>query len=107
MKEVESLVYTVSDVAKLFKCKETSVYNMRDKGTLHQLKGVAGVRFSKKEVESLVGLDDEYTPIAFRKMKVEVDRLQQENNRLKSEIKKITSQMLVIVGNELWNWFGW
>ena len=101
MKEVESLVYTVSDVAKLFKCKETSVYNMRDKGTLHQLKGVAGVRFSKKEVESLVGLDDEYTPIAFRKMKVEVDRLQQENNRLKSEIKKITSQMLVIVGNEL------
>lgn len=74
---------------------------MRDKGTLHQLKGVAGVRFSKKEVESLVGLDDEYTPIAFRKMKVEVDRLQKENNRLKSEIKKITSQMLVIVGNEL------
>lgn len=74
---------------------------MRDKGTLHQLKGVAGVRFSKKEVESLVGINDEYTPIAFRKMKVEVDRLQKENNRLKSEIKKITSQMLVIVGNEL------
>lgn len=74
---------------------------MRDKGTLHQLKGVAGVRFSKKEVESLVGIDDEYTPIAFRKMKVEVEKLQQENNRLKSEIKKITSQMLVIVGEEL------
>ena len=98
---MDSLVYTVSDVAKLLKCTETSVYNMRDKGTLHQLKGVAGVRFSKKEVESLVGLDDEYTPIAFRKMKVEVDRLQQENNRLKSEIKKITSQMLVIVGKDL------
>ena len=97
----DSLVYTVSDVAKLLKCKETSVYNMRDKGTLHQLKGVPGVRFNKKEVESLVGLEDEYTPIAFRKMKVEVEKLQQENNRLKSEIKKITSQMLVIVGNEL------
>jgi hypothetical protein len=98
---MESLVYTVSEVAKLLKCKETSVYNMRDKGTLHQLKGVAGVRFSKKEVESLVGLDDEYTPIAYRKLKVEVEKLQQENNRLKSEIKKITSQMLVIIGNEL------
>ncbi len=98
---MDSLVYTVSEVAKLLKCKETSVYNMRDKGTLHQLKGVAGVRFSKKEVESLVGLDDEYTPIAYRKLKVEVEKLQQENNRLKSEIKKITSQMLVIVGEEL------
>ena len=101
MSEVESLVYTVSDVAKLFKCTETSVYNMRNQGILHQIKGVAGVRFSKKEVESLVGLDDEYTPIAYRKLKVEVEKLQQENNRLKSEIKKITSQMLVIVGNEL------
>ena len=98
---MDSLVYTVSDVAKLLKCTETSVYNMRDKGALHQLKGVAGVRFSKKEVESLVGLDAEYTPIAYRKMKVEVEKLQQENNRLKSEIKKITSQMLVIVGEEL------
>ena len=98
---MESLVYTVSEVAKLLKCTETSVYNMRDKGTLHQLKGVAGVRFSKKEIESLVGLDDEYTPIAYRKLKVEVEKLQQENNRLKSEIKKITSQMLMIVGEEL------
>ena len=98
---MDSLVYTVSDVAKLLKCTETSVYNMRDKGTLHQLKGVAGVRFSKKEVESLVGIDDEYTPIAYRKLKLEVEKLQQENNRLKSEIKKITSQMLVIVGKDL------
>ena len=96
-----SLVYTVSDVAKLLKCTETSVYNMRDKGTLHQLKGVAGVRFSKKEVESLIGLDDEYTPMAYRKLKVEVDSLQKENHKLKSEIRKITSQMLVIVGEDL------
>lgn len=101
MSEVESLVYTVSDVAKLFKCTETSVYNMRNQGILHQIKGVAGVRFSKKEVESLIGLDDEYTPMAYRKLKAEVERLQEENNKLKIGIKKITSQMLVIVGEEL------
>ena len=98
---MDSLVYTVSDVAKLLKCKETSVYNMRNQGILHQLKGVAGVRFSKKEVESLVGLDDEYTPMAYRKLKAEAERLQEENNKLKMGIKKITSQMLVIVGEEL------
>lgn len=85
---MESLVYTVSEVAKLLKCTETSVYNMRDKGTLHQLKGVAGVRFSKKEVESLVGLDDEYTPMAYRKLKAEVEQLQAENKKLKMGIKK-------------------
>ena len=101
MNEVESLVYTVSDVAKLLKCTETSVYNMRNQGVLHQIKNVAGVRFSKKEVESLVGLDDEHKAMAFRKLKAEVDSLQKENHKLKSEIKKITSQMLVIVGEEL------
>ena len=101
MKEVESLVYTVSDVAKLLKCKETSVYNLRDKGTLHQLKGVAGVRFSKKEVESLVGLDDEYTPIAYRKLKCEVEQLKTENQNLKNSIKKITGDLLVMVGKDL------
>lgn len=101
MSEVESAVYTVSDVAKLFKCTETSVYNMRNQGILHQIKGVAGVRFSKQEVESLLGLDAEYTPTAYRKLKVEVERLQEENKYLKNEIKKITSQMLVIVREEL------
>ena len=99
MSEVESLVYTVSDVAKLFKCTETSVYNMRNQGILHQIKGVAGVRFSKKEVESLIGLDDEYTPMAYRKLKAEVESLKQENNQLKKGIRKITSQMLVITGD--------
>ena len=95
---MESLVYTVSDVAKLLKCPETSVYNMRNQGILHQIKNVAGVRFSKKEVESLVGLDDEYTPMAYRKLKAEVEQLQAENKKLKMGIRKITSQMLVITG---------
>ena len=48
-----------------------------------------------------MGLDDEYTPMAYRKLKAEVERLQEENNKLKMGIKKITSQMLVIVGEEL------
>nr|DAV61236.1 MAG TPA: helix-turn-helix domain protein [Caudoviricetes sp.] len=99
MSEVESLVYTVSDVAKLFKCTETSVYNMRNQGILHQIKGITGVRFSKQEVESLIGLDDEYTPMAYRKLKAEVESLKQENNQLKNGIRKITSQMLVITGD--------
>lgn len=98
---MDSLVYTVSDVAKLLKCTESSVYNMRNQGILHQIKNVAGVRFSKKEVESLVGLDDEYTPIAYRKLKCEVEQLKTENQNLKNSIKKITGDLLVIVGRDL------
>lgn len=98
---MESLVYTANQVAELFQISLTAVYDLRNKGKLKQLPNVSGVRFSKKEVEALAGVESEYSPIGYRKLKNEVERLEKENNRLKSEIKKITSQMLVIVGEEL------
>lgn len=98
---MESLVYTANQVAELFQISLTAVYDLRNKGKLKQLPNVSGVRFSKKEVEALAGVESEYSAIGYRKLQNEVERLEKENNRLKSEIKKITSQMLVIVGNEL------
>lgn len=94
-------MYTANQVAELFQISLTAVYELRNKGKLKQLPNVSGVRFSKKEVEALAGVESEYSAIGYRKLKNEVERLEKENNRLKSEIKKITSQMLVIVGNEL------
>ena len=98
---MESLVYTANQVAELFQISLTAVYDLRNKGKLKQLPNMSGVRFNKKEVEALAGAESEYSAIGYRKLKNEVERLEKENNRLKSEIKKITSQMLVIVGNEL------
>lgn len=98
---MESLVYTANQVAELFQISISAVYDLRNKGKLKQLPNMSGVRFNKKEVEALAGVKSEYSAIGYRKLKNEVERLEKENNRLKSEIKKITSQMLVIVGNEL------
>jgi predicted site-specific integrase-resolvase len=98
---MESLVYTANQVAELFQISISAVYDLRNKGKLKQLPNMSGVRFNKKEVEALAEVESEYSAIGYRKLKNEVERLEKENNRLKSEIKKITSQMLVIVGNEL------
>ena len=98
---MESLVYTANQVAELFQISISAVYDLRNKGKLKQLPNMSGVRFNKKEVETLAGVESEYSAIGYRKLKNEVETLREENNRLKSEIKKITSQMLVIVGNEL------
>lgn len=98
---MESLVYTASQVAELFQISITAVYDLRNKGKLKQLPNVSGVRFSKKEVEALAGVEDEYNAIGYRKLQSEVESLRKENHKLKSEIKKITSQMLVIVGEDL------
>ena len=98
---MESLVYTVDQVAELLQISTTSVYNLRNDGKLTQLPNISGVRFSKREVEALAGVEDEYNAIGYRKLKEEVDNLREENKYLKNEIKKITSQMLVIVKEEL------
>ena len=98
---MESLVYTASQVAELFQISLTAVYDLRNKGKLKQLPNISGVKFSKREVEALVGVEDEYNAIGYRKLQSEVENLRKENHKLKSEIKKITSQMLVIVGEDL------
>lgn len=98
---MESLVYTASQVAELFQISITAVYDLRNKGKLKQLPNVSGVRFSKKEVEALAGIESEYSAIGYRKLKNEVETLREENNRLKREIKKITGDLLVMVGKDL------
>jgi len=98
---MESIVYTANQVAELFQISISAVYDLRNKGVLKQIPNMSGVRFNKKEVEALAGIENEYSAIGYRKLKNEVERLEKENNRLKSEIKKITSQMLVIVGKDL------
>ena len=95
---MEKLVYTVKEVAALLSISETAVYNLRNDGKLHQLP-IPGVKFSKKEVEALAGVEDEYNAIGYRKLQSEVENLRKENKHLKSEIRKITSQMLVITGD--------
>ncbi len=98
---MESLVYTANQVAELFQISLTAVYDLRNKGKLKQLPNVSGVRFSKKEVEALAGVESEYSAIGYRKLKNEVETLREENNRLKREIKKITGDLLVMIGKDL------
>ena len=98
---MESLVYTASQVAELFQISLTAVYDLRNKGVLKQIPNMSGVRFNKKEVEALAGIENEYSAIGYRKLKNEVETLREENNRLKREIKKITGDLLVIVGKDL------
>ena len=95
------VVYTIKDVAELLQCSESSVNNLRERGILREVKGLPDVRFNKKEVEALVGIVDEYSPLQYRKLEKESDELLQENEKLKIIIRKITSELLVIAGEEL------
>lgn len=101
---MEPIVYTIKDVAELLQCSESSVNNLRERGILREVKGLPGVRFNKKEVEALVGIVDEYSPLQYRKLKKERDSLLKENEKLKNTIRKITRDLLVIAGEEFKLW---
>nr|DAV54368.1 MAG TPA: helix-turn-helix domain protein [Caudoviricetes sp.] len=95
------LVYTIKDVAELLQCSESSVNNLRERGILREIKDLPGVRFNKKDVDALVGIVDEYSPLQYRKLERERDSLLKENEKLKNTIRKITSDLLVMVGGDL------
>ena len=89
-------VMTAKEVADFFQISVNAVYAMRNEGKLHALE-VPGLRFSRDEVEAFATLRAEYSATELR---AECERLQDENEWLRSQIRKITSDLLVI-SNEI------
>ena len=92
------LTYTVEEVAEVLGISKSSVYNLRNAGTIHQLTKLPGCLFSAKEIQSIAGLETEINAVNYRALKSECERLTEENAKLKNSIKKITSDVLAITG---------
>lgn len=92
------LTYTVEEVAEVLGVSKSSVYNLRNNGVIHQLTKLPGVLFSVKEIQSIAGLETEINAVNYRALKAENEELVKENAKLKNSIKKITSDVLAIMG---------
>ena len=92
------LTYTVDETAEVLGISKSSVYNLRNAGTIHQLTKLPGVLFSVKEIQEVAGLETEVNAVNYRALKVECERLTEENAKLKNDIKKIASNILTITG---------
>ena len=92
------LTYTVEEVADVLGISKSSVYNLRNAGTIHQLTKLPGVLFSVKEIQEITGLETEINAVNYRALKAENEELAKENAKLKSDIKKIASSILTITG---------
>lgn len=92
------LTYTVDETAEVLGISKSSVYNLRNAGTIHQLTKLPGVLFSVKEIQNLAGLETEINAVNYRALKAENEELAEENARLKNDIKKIASGILAITG---------
>lgn len=92
------LTYTVEEVASVLGISKSSVYNLRNAGTIHQLTKLPGVLFSAVEIQNIAGLETEINAVNYRALKSECERLTEENAKLKNDIKKIASSILTITG---------
>lgn len=92
------LTYTVDETAEVLGISKSSVYNLRNSGVIHQLTKLPGVLFSVKEIQEVAGLETEVNAVNYRALKVECERLTEENAKLKNDIKKIASNILTITG---------
>ena len=92
------LTYTVDETAEVLGISKSSVYNLRNSGTIHQLTKLPGVLFSVKEIQSIAGLETEINAVNYRALKAENEALAEENAKLKNDIKKIASSILAITG---------
>lgn len=92
------LTYTVDETAEVLGISKSSVYNLRNAGTIHQLTKLPGVLFSVKEIQEVAGLETEINAVNYRALKAENEELAKENAKLKNDIKKIASNILTITG---------
>lgn len=68
-------VMTAQEAAEVLNVSLSTIYNLRDRGTLPQLTKLPGVRFAAKDVMDLIGVDTYfYTPQKMKELQQELAR---------------------------------
>ena len=94
---MKPIVYTVNEVAKMLRVTPQTVYELRNSGKLPSIKNIGKVLFRATDVNAFIGVDSEYSPYRYKQLEIENTKLAKENNELKQQIRKATSEMLLIV----------
>lgn len=94
---MKPIVYTVNEVAEMLRVTPQTVYELRNSGKLPSIKNIGKVLFRATDVNAFIGIDGEYSPYRYKQLEIENKKLAKENDELKQQIRKATSEMLLIV----------
>lgn len=94
---MKPIICTVNEVAEILRVTPQTVYELRNSGKLPAIKNIGKVLFRATDVNAFIGADGEYTPYGYKQLEIENKKLAKENDELKRQIRKATSEMLLIV----------
>ena len=93
-----SQLYTKKDLCQRWQLDIRSIDRMISEGVLKPCKDIKGVRFTPEHIAELEGIKlDKMSPIERKRLTAENEKLQKENEELKSAIKNILQQTIQYV----------
>ena len=88
-------VMTAQEAAEVLNVSLSTIYNLRDRGTLPQLTKLPGVRFAAKDVMDIVGVNSYfYTPARMKELQRELDRKDARIKTLEALLRGAASTIL-------------
>lgn len=84
---MDKLVLKADEAAELLNVGVSTIYDLRNRGVLKQLKNLPGVRFRKKDIYAIAEEKqnmEEYSPFQFRKLKAELANEKAKNQKIRS-----------------------
>ena len=88
-------VMTAQEAAEVLNVSLSTIYNLRDRGTLPQIKKLPGVRFTAKDVMDIVGVNTYfYTPQRMKELQRELDRKDARIKALEALLRGAASTIL-------------
>lgn len=84
---------TQQDLADRWQVSVRAIENWRKEGILQPAQGIPAIRFTPKHIAELEGVElERFSPLEKRRMESELEKLREENCRLKSAIMRFMAE---------------
>lgn len=93
-------LYTQQELAERWKVDISTITNWRKEGILQPCKGIPAIRFTEQHILDLEGVKlEKVSPLQFRRLEQEKEKLEEENRRLREIISNVLVQVSPIIPN--------
>jgi len=92
-------LFTQQDLAERWQVSVRAIENWRKDGTIRPVKGIPAIRFTEQHILELEGVKlDKMSPLERRRLELEIEKLNKQNEQLKGILSKVLAETSQVVG---------